>query len=395
MPSYNTLSGVQLRELLRGTNAVVAGKDFSFAATKYVNQTVFAPSPINQNGVENDTTGSGNQTVPSANATGNPVYIWNEIVASTSGDIPSLNLTTNGHADAIVLDTGAGINLTDLGSAGDPGDTIFGDNGKDSIAVTQGNNFVVAGSGPTTLQAGSGHDTMWGGGQSSVVGGTGDDQKLSGGLFPTAHDTLVAGTGHDDTLWAGFGSVVENGQAAAGNETLISGVAGDDTMTGNGHTFYELRNGDANVSINAGPNAGASDTISALAGAVGDENITTTSGTNFITLGSGYSTLTSGGADSVSLVNGGQSYVHATGTAADTVQFGGEGGDDIVYGQSSTATTIEISAGLTQSSTDASSIDPTTGVPPGSVASTTITFSNGSTLTYAGNVNIETSTKTF
>jgi Ca2+-binding RTX toxin-like protein len=380
---------------------------FSAALYRTVTARVFGNNPLAAQGVQYDATGK-TQTIESVNTSNSPVSLFEEVygnpafyppnlaagaipgnsVSPVPTDIPTMTLTSNGHSDLIQLATGSGIDLTLMGSAGDPGDIVYGDSGKDTITTTSGNNLVIGGTGLSTLQGGSGHDTLWGGtGATALVqGGSGNDQRLEGGLSPldvgTTDDTLVAGSGQDDTLWAAYNDVVENGTAATGKETLISGVTGKDTMTGNGSTYYEIR-GLAKVVIHAGQTASSSDTITANSGtdgsavAGGPEQITTTAGHNFITLGSGYSTLSAGGDDSISLINGGFDTVDAS-QGADTIRIGAApAGSDSITGNASTE--VYFSSGLT----------PTSVVPPATNPSTTggvttITFTQGSVVVLNG-----------
>jgi hypothetical protein len=374
MPVYNQLSGIQLRQLSKFTNGTLGHPSaFSAAVGNFTNQHVFGGNVLQQQGVQTDATGV-TQT-EEATSGGLPVTIFNEIVSTPS----TMTLTTNGHPNAIVLDTGAGINFTDAGSTGDSGDVIYGDNNTDMITTTMGNNLVIAGSGPTTLQGGSGSDTMWGGGMSSVVGGSGNDQKLVGGLSPGAHDTVVGGSGSGDTLWAGFGDVTMTAGTGT-NQNFWSGWGGDDSMTLNDTSNVLLRDGTANFTISAGGNAQSHDVISADAGVLGNVSVTTYGGSNDISVGSAYNTINSAGDDSIYLVNGGVNAVKNTGSGSDTVFVGSSLADDSVTGSSSATTHIEYSANISPIDTQTS----------GGV--TTVVFNQGTVVTYSGNVTISSDT---
>lgn len=373
MPVYNELNGIQLRQYSKFTNDTANQQTaFSTAIASFVNTRIFDNNLLQQQGVQTDNTGM-TQTEEST-SNGLPVTIFNEV----TGADPTMTLTTNGHANVIVLNLSAqagGINFTDAGSTGDPGDVIFGDNNTDTITTVQGNNLVIAGSGPTTLQGGSGADTLWGGGQSSVVAGSGNNQKVVGGLSPSAHDTVVGGSGSGDTLWAGFGDVTMTAGTGS-NQQFWSGWQGNDSMTLNDTSHVWVRDGVANVTISAGGNAQSQDVISADAGVLGNMSVTTYGGKNDISVGSAYNTINSAGDDSIYLVNGGANAVKNTGSGSDTVFVGAAIADDSVTGASSGVTHIEYSANI-------SPIDTST-----SGGVTTVVFNQGTVVTYSGNVTI-------
>ncbi len=366
MPVYNQLDQSQLRDVLIGSNNLIANDSpFNNAALGTANYRIFGNDPVLFQNVQNDSAG-GNVTL----AAGNRIF--------TEHGAVSVTLTTNGEAAAIVMNSMGDPTLTVLGSVGDAGDVIYGDNANgEVITVTQGANYVFAGSGSTTLQAGSGADTMWGGGNSVVKGGTGDNQRLSGGFSIGAHDTLIGGSG-TETLWTGYGD--NSMVAGSGSQTLYSGIVGNDSMVGGGKSDMIERG--ANVTMWGGANSSAMDTMT---GGSGFDSMVTTAGTTDITTGSGSASITSGGSDSIYLTNGGYQQVTNTG-GADTAFVGGTNIQTDTISAATGSTTVEISASLGTGTSHP-------GAGPG--GSTVLAFSNGTSITYSGNVTIDYSSHNF
>jgi 5'/3'-nucleotidase SurE len=150
------------------------------------------------------------------------------------------------------------------GTTGD--DTINGRNGNDLIIAGDGNDQASGGNGDDTLKGGAGDDNLNGGnGDDTLKGGAGDD-NLNGG---NGNDTLKGGAGNDvlnggngnDTLKGGAGNDVLNGgngndalKGGAGNDILL-GNAGNDLLDG-GHGDDRLTGGAGHDTFFFGPNLG-------------------------------------------------------------------------------------------------------------------------------------------
>ena len=366
MTVYSQLNQSQTRQLLSGLNNTIGHiSPFNNAALAAINFRINGNSPVHNALTQYDTVG-----VNSTLLSGNQIFVEESPGSST------ISLVTNGAAAEVILNPAAAINFTDLGSQGDAGDVIVGSNTNgEKITVTQGANYVFAGSGANTIQGGTGADTLWGGGQSVLEGGTGNNQRLNGGFTTSAQDTLIGGSG-TETLWVGYGN--DSLQGGSGANTIYSGVSGDDTITGGGHSDIIGRG--ANELVNAGNTANAQDSV--VAGP-GFTTINTTAGSTDITTGAGDATINSGGSDSIHLTNGG--YQDVTNTAgADTVYIGTTLGADTITGTSSAGVTVDVSQSLGAG---------TSYVGPGN--STIFVFSQGTSITYSGNVTIDHSSQNF
>ncbi|WP_020174607.1 calcium-binding protein [Methyloferula stellata] len=140
--------------------------------------------------------------------------------------------------------------------AGSGSSTVMGGSGADTLygsTSPDGQALLIAGSGHNDLFGGQGSDTLIGGGHSLLVGGSGQSQ-LFGGSSEHAHDTLIAGTGDDQTLSVSEGNnrLYADTTNSGTNDTLIAG-AGHDTLTGNHNaTDYEIGAGSTSVQGGAG-----------------------------------------------------------------------------------------------------------------------------------------------
>ncbi len=118
------------------------------------------------------------------------------------------------------------------GNAGD--DTMYGDDGWDTISGGDGNDIIHGGARGDTIDGGAGDDDLQGeDGWDFVTGGPGND-VISGGtgndnLFGNENDDVISGGDGDDRLWGGLGNDAMHGDA--GNDLLI-GNAGQDHFWG-------------------------------------------------------------------------------------------------------------------------------------------------------------------
>ncbi|MFK7745850.1 MAG: Hint domain-containing protein [Roseobacter sp.] len=147
-----------------------------------------------------------------------------DIIYENAGSSGQLLYVTDVHFDATPTDD----------------DTIFGEDGNDTLLGGRGDDLIDGGANNDTIQGGSGSDTLVGGaGQDSLDGGDGNDTLTGGG----GADVLVGGMGNDslsggggfDTLTGGIGADILNGGAgndtffATGGDTVIGGESGTDT----------------------------------------------------------------------------------------------------------------------------------------------------------------------
>ncbi len=255
----------------------------------------------------------------------------------------------------------SGINITDMyydvvtgeGAGGD--DTLFGDEGDDSIMAGVGDDTVFGGTGNDILSGDEGDDTVYGGtGNDMIDGGSGDDilfgedgdDKLEGS---GGDDELYGGDGDDD-LWAGANDdIVEGGDGndsidGGGGDDLIDGGDGNDTING-GNNDDSIIGGDGNDEVDGGSGDDVIDTSGddnplpdqaypGVYGADDDPNndldtVYGGTGADTITTGDDNDTVFGGTGNDTIDVGVDDDYVEA-GTGNDTV-IGSEGNDEI-YG---------------------------------------------------------------
>jgi Ca2+-binding RTX toxin-like protein len=110
------------------------------------------------------------------------------------------------------------VTVTDVA---EPGQTIQGGNGNDTLPGTTGNDTIDGGNGNDTINGGDGNDNISGGnGNDVLVGGRGDD-ILAGG---NGDDVLDGGIGNNQ-LAGGNGNDVFH--AWTGNNTIAGGTGND------------------------------------------------------------------------------------------------------------------------------------------------------------------------
>lgn len=199
-----------------------------------------------------------------------------------------------------ILDT-AGGNSTIASSLAD---TVWGNEGSDTISTMEGNDLVY-GDGQTTptttslstpcndvIHAGAGNDTIYGGqGADSIHGGIGNDLIYGDSEIINenidGNDYLMGGDGND-TVYGGFGDDTINGGFG---DDLLYGGDGNDLIMGNGG-FDTIYGGDGNDTIT---DDSGTDTIVFGEGITLNNIHISTSGSNKI--------ITYGTSDSILLIN--------------------------------------------------------------------------------------------
>jgi Ca2+-binding RTX toxin-like protein len=296
----------------------------------------------------------------------------------------NITVTTDANLNYVLDGTvGNTITINDDGGAHDIGVSILGgttlflnDQGDDSISANGGSNTIKAGgssgditvrgssSGSDTIFGGTGHDVLiaaQGGGtlrSGSLTGGwnvlidenaTGATSMVGGGgadtIYAQGGDTLVAGSGDDQLLWALGGSNTLRG-GSGDDQTLRasgSGVAGPgfdvmhggsgnnflwaDTTAGSGRMFSGQLGGD-HVLDNESTNS-----WTMVAGA-GNDTIYSGDGSDVLKTGTGsVSQLLYAGAGDDKLVSrttGGTSTLYA-GTGNDTLDASQSSGSNVFY----------------------------------------------------------------
>lgn len=134
--------------------------------------------------------------------------------------------------DSIVTGTSANDTIDCLGA--NPGKTVNGNGGNDTVTGTvfddqlngnDGNDTMTGGIGSDVLTGGNGDDTLTGSSGNDTLNGGGGNDTMSG----SEGDDTLNGEGNNDTLNGGVGNDSLNG----GNGTdIINGDAGNDSLTG-------------------------------------------------------------------------------------------------------------------------------------------------------------------
>ena len=152
---------------------------------------------------------------------------------------PGLTLTGDAGADTLAGGAGgdrlSGMGGDDLLDGGQSGDTLFGGDGSDRVSGGPGDDTLFGGDGADALFGNRDDDILFGGGGNDLLNGGGGSDRLSGG---DGADTLRSGSG-DDTLDGGRGDDRLDGGSGkdriAGEEGAdrLFGGSGDDWMSGN------------------------------------------------------------------------------------------------------------------------------------------------------------------
>jgi Ca2+-binding RTX toxin-like protein len=256
------------------------------------------------------------------------VVIYGSDVSGTVNSVPAsanaVVFTTENDVDSTIGGSEAKIVVSDAGN-----DTLtLTGTSADTVYSGDGDDLVSGGDGADTLHGGTGGDELYGEGGSDLVYGDSGSDTLYGGM---GADTLYGGTGADEL----YGD--------AGND-ILSGDSGNDTLYG-----------------------GAG--LDTLYGGAGSDSLYGDAGNDALYGGAGNDTLF-GGAGSDTLVGGSGSDVINAGDSDDSV-YGGAG-DTIIGGLGDDTLTIDDHLASDVSATVAKS-----GV-------TTVSFSDGSSLSYSG-----------
>ena len=264
---------------------------------------------------------------------------------------------------------------TVFGGAGD--DTITTGDDADSIDGGAGNDFIDAGIDNDSVTGGDGNDTIIGNQGEDIIEGNDGDDLIYGGLadevlnLPDAsdpapddnRDTIYGGAGNDtifgrddaDTLFGGDGNDILDGGVDddvifgdAGDDTLIGGQGDDQLIAGTGND--DVFGGTGNDTIDAG------DGNDVVAGGAGNDSILGGAGDDRITGGAGVDKINAG-------------------FGTDTI-YGGNGGDVVVGGEDADNSDIDV-LDLTGSNVQSIVYD------PGDPESGTVTFLDGTTMTFS------------
>ena len=130
-----------------------------------------------------------------------------------------------------------GSNGKDTITTGDGDDIVDGGNGKDTITTNDGDDFIDGGNGKDTIDAGDGNDTIIGGtGNDDIDAGSGDDTIDA----TDGYDTVDAGSGDDTiTIDYGFGAGDDGSESGSGSGSgsggeiefgIFDGGDGDDAL---------------------------------------------------------------------------------------------------------------------------------------------------------------------
>ncbi|MEE1656931.1 hypothetical protein VB618_12045 [Microvirga sp. CF3062] len=264
-----------------------------------------------------------------ADASGNDT-VWVNTSYSLDSDSPIENVSaqsgTNvqklkGNQNKNILTGNEQNNVLDGGGGGD---TLVGGEGDDVYYINSLDDYI-------TELAGSagGNDTAY-----ILLGGRSEQEwrdrlKNVENLIFIAEDTLVGGTGNDDTIIGGGGNDTLGG--GGGNDTLIGG-GGNDTLTG-GDGNDTLDGGTGNDTLDGGAGNDTLDGGSGndtLIGGTGDDTITGGDGNDTLDGGSGNDTLVGGSGDDT-LTGGEGNDTLDGGTGNDTLN-GGDGNDILTGG---------------------------------------------------------------
>jgi hypothetical protein len=266
-----------------------------------------------------------------------------------------------GPGDVVLGDAGANVTIAGIS------DTIIGffdlraRIGTEFIDGSRGNESIVGGRGDATIWGGPGDTIQGGSGGNVTIGGAPGDTIIAGVPFdsiiggPSANEfidgsagnqSITGGVRGNETIWGGPGDTIQGG--SAGNET-IAGVSGETIVGGMATTFFDATSGNESIIAGGGGNStiwgGAHDTIQGASA----------SGSALIGFAGGNETFwddgaTSGRHDSISTFNqpGGDrvslnSATDTPGGVAGTAVTDGSGNTTVTFSDGSTLTFIGIS----------------------------------------------------
>ncbi|WP_419797048.1 MAG: cadherin-like domain-containing protein [Terasakiella sp.] len=275
----------------------------------------------------------------------------NDVMYGDNGD--NLDAATDNNTDGNdTLDGGSG------------NDEIYGEGGNDVLDGGSGDDFLVGGSGDDQLTGDSGTDTLHGGsGDDTLEGGSGNDELVGG----SGADTLM-GDGGDDKLVGGSGNDTiygdDRNSTDWGNDD-IDGGAGNDTLFG-GRGSDDISGGDGNDVLDAG-NDWSSNTLD---GGAGNDTFYGGAGNDTMIGGEGDDLFYFGEGSGDDVVHGGDSGAEGW---MDTVYLENEDGSSVAEHEWS----LDLENGSVEEQADGY-------IELSDDASGTITFSDGSELTFEG-----------
>ncbi|WP_417820356.1 cadherin-like domain-containing protein [Terasakiella sp.] len=274
-------------------------------------------------------------------------------------------------------------------------DVMYGDNGNNLDAATDnntdGNDTLDGGSGNDEIYGEGGNDVLDGGsGDDFLVGGSGDDQLIGDSGTDTLHggsgdDTLEGGSGNDELVG---GSGADTLMGDGGDDKLVGG-SGNDTIYGDDRDSTDWGNDDID--------GGAGDDT--LFGGRGSDDISGGDGNDVLDAGNDWSSNTlDGGAGNDTFYGGAGNDTMIGGEGDDLFYFGEGSGDDVIHGGDSGAEGWMDTVYLeNEDGSAAAEHEWSLDLENGSVeeqadgyielsddASGTITFSDGSELTFEG-----------
>ena len=305
-----TVNGTAQADIFVGTS-FAGGDTVSYAASAAAVKVDLADTSVNSGDAAGDTYVSFENVTGGAG--GDELY-------GASGD----NVLNGGNGDDKLVGRDGNDTLIGGGSLGN--DTMLGGAGDDSLSGGDGNDILAGGTGNDKLDAGVGDDLVSGGdGNDNILGNDGND-KLHG---HAGDDQMDGGTGNDFIAGGAGNDLIEGG---TGTDT-INGGDGDDTIdggTGNdtisGGAGFNIIDGDAgtdtvtyaNVLATSGSAGfyvdldGSADPVGNIGGFNSDddlttnvENVTGSSGADYLAGDAGANTLRGGGGDDFLFGRGG------------------------------------------------------------------------------------------
>jgi Ca2+-binding RTX toxin-like protein len=285
-----------------------------------------------------------------------------------SGAVDNLVFDDISTLDGIVSGT-AGDDVIDAGYKGDPD----GDRVDNNDAILDGDlgddDLIVASAGDDLVLAGDGDDEVYGGvGDDTLRGQDGEDV-----LFGKAGNDILEGMNDNDVMFGGAGDDVLYG--GAGNDILIGSIGDDLIVGGDGNDVLIGGQGDDSLDGGAGEDTifgGAGDDT--VTGGQDGDNIFGGAGNDDLEGGLGNDTL-DGGACS-DLIFGGAGVSDLSGGFGSDTFFGGNGGDVVTCGEDADNSDIDV---LDLTGSNVQGIKYVEGDPE----SGTVTFQDGSTMTFS------------
>jgi peroxidase len=231
-----------------------------------------------------------------------------------------------------------GQNGNDILEGGDGADRMFGGKGDDLLKGDAGNDRMDGDAGNDRMYGGDGNDTMYGdGGNDVMMGDAGNDS-----LYGNGGDDDIAGGAGNDRIKGGTGNDMADGgdgndtlYGYSGNDTLLGGAGNDRLYGQNGNDILEGGDGADRMFGGNGDDE--------LNGGAGNDRIDGDRGNDTMNGGDGNDTMYGDGGNDI--LNGGTGNDRLYGNGGDDYfVFTDDFGDDLVFGFTSGADTIDLSA---------------------------------------------------